>query len=54
MNDLHANTTVAKNKGNEASAYLTYIINNYASLPDYMVFLHALRYQWHNDDPMCV
>ena len=52
MNDAGANLTVAKNKGNEASAYLTYLITHYHNLPDYMVFIHGKRYQWHNDDPM--
>ncbi|KAI9653580.1 MAG: hypothetical protein M1831_005962 [Alyxoria varia] len=52
MNDAGANLTVAKNKGNEASAYLTYLITHYHNLPHYMVFIHAKRYQWHNDDPM--
>lgn len=28
------------------------MIDNYESLPDHMVFLHSLRYQWHNEDPM--
>ncbi|KAI9661535.1 MAG: hypothetical protein M1831_003057 [Alyxoria varia] len=52
MNDPKAKLTVAKNKGRESMAYLTYIIDNYDNLPDYMVFLHSLRYQWHNEDPM--
>lgn len=52
MNDPTANLTVKENKGNEAAAYLTYIIDNYDNLPDVMVFIHALRYQWHNEDPM--
>lgn len=51
-NDPEAQTTVTKNKGNEASAYLTYIITHYHNLPEYIVFIHARRYQWHNDDPM--
>ena len=29
-----------------------YIIDNYDTLPDVMVFIHSLRYQWHNDDPL--
>ncbi len=29
-----------------------YIIDHYHDLPDIMVFMHALRYQWHNEDPM--
>ncbi|KAI9713341.1 MAG: hypothetical protein M1828_001434 [Chrysothrix sp. TS-e1954] len=52
MNDPHAKMTVTKNKGNEASAYLTYIITHYHNLPDHVVFVHARRYQWHNEDPM--
>lgn len=52
MNDPDANMTVTRNKGNEGSAYLTYLITHYHNLPEYMVFLHAKRYQWHNDDPM--
>ncbi|KAK6533302.1 hypothetical protein TWF694_002255 [Orbilia ellipsospora] len=44
--------TVPRNKGREANVYLTYIIDNYHNLPDYMVFIHSLRYQWHNEDPM--
>ncbi|KAK6526725.1 hypothetical protein TWF281_009927 [Arthrobotrys megalospora] len=44
--------TVPQNKGREANVYLTYIIDNYHKLPEYMVFIHALRYQWHNEDPM--
>lgn len=47
-----SNLTVFKNKGHEGAAYLTYIISHYYALPDYVAFLHAKRYQWHNDDPM--
>ncbi len=52
VDDPRANETVAKNKGQEASVYLTYIIEHYFSLPDYMVFVHGKRYEWHTDDPM--
>ncbi|KAH8646203.1 hypothetical protein BX600DRAFT_157747 [Xylariales sp. PMI_506] len=31
--------------------YLTYIIDNYDNLPDNVLFIHASRYAWHNDDP---
>lgn len=31
---------------------LRYIIDNYDSLPDVVVFMHSGRYQWHNDDPI--
>ncbi|KAF3902997.1 hypothetical protein ABW20_dc0107222 [Dactylellina cionopaga] len=44
--------TVSQNKGREANVYLTYIIDNYYKLPEYAVFIHSLRYQWHNEDPM--
>ncbi|KAI1322163.1 hypothetical protein F5Y16DRAFT_387323 [Xylariaceae sp. FL0255] len=43
--------TVPKNKGREAMVYLTYIIDNYDRLPQMMLFLHASRFAWHNDDP---
>ncbi|KAF2837883.1 hypothetical protein M501DRAFT_936985 [Patellaria atrata CBS 101060] len=39
-----------QNKGHEAMIYLTYIIDNYASLPDVTVFMHAHRQAWHNDE----
>ena len=29
-----------------------YIIDHYDNLPDIIVFIHSLRYQWHNDDPL--
>lgn len=29
-----------------------YIIDNYHNLPDLIVFHHAHRFQWHNDDPL--
>lgn len=28
-----------------------YIIDNYDRLPEVMLFIHSLRYQWHNDHP---
>ena len=31
----------ARNKGHEASVYLTYIIDNYDFLPNAMVFIHS-------------
>lgn len=52
MDDPTANLTVAKNKGRESTAYLSFIIDHYHKLPNYMLFLHAARYQWHNEDPM--
>lgn len=36
------------NRGNEAMGYLTAIIDNYHTLPDAMVFVHAHRFSPHN------
>ncbi|KAJ5351870.1 hypothetical protein N7452_000844 [Penicillium brevicompactum] len=36
-------------RGHEASAYLTYIIDNYYNLAPYTVFIHGRAEQWHND-----
>ena len=35
------------NKGNECSAYLTYIIKYYHNLPEYTLFLHGHYEDWH-------
>ena len=47
---------VPKNKGHEAMAYLTYIIDHYDSLPGILLFLHAHRdgyyAAWHTDAPL--
>jgi hypothetical protein len=40
---------VPANKGHEAMAYLTYIIDNYANLPDVVLFFHPHRVTWHNN-----
>ena len=41
---------VPANRGHEAMAYLTFIIDNYAHLPAAgAVFVHGSRYAWHND-----
>ena len=37
------------NKGNEASVYLKYIIDNYDNLTDYTFFIHDEDYSWHHD-----
>lgn len=29
-----------------------HIINHYEDLPDFTIFMHGDRYQWHNDDPI--
>ena len=36
------------NKGQEASVYLKYIIDNYEQLPDYTFFIHDDEYAWHH------
>ncbi|KAI4936661.1 hypothetical protein J4E86_011278 [Alternaria arbusti] len=51
VNDPTAELTVPLNKGRESMVYLSFIIDNYHKLPGNILFLHAERYQWHNDDP---
>lgn len=36
------------NKGNEASVYLKYIIDNYDKLSDFTFFIHDDEYSWHH------
>ncbi|KAJ5747331.1 uncharacterized protein N7511_009027 [Penicillium nucicola] len=36
-------------RGHEASAYLTYIIDNYYRLAPYTIFIHGREEHWHND-----
>jgi hypothetical protein len=36
------------NKGNEASVYLKYILDNYDNLPDKIFFIHDDEYSWHH------
>ena len=36
------------NRGNEASVYLKYIIDNYDKLTDYTFFIHDEDYSWHH------
>lgn len=38
------------NKGHEAMAYLTYIIDAYDGLPDVSIFMHSHDATWHNND----
>lgn len=43
---------VPANRGHEAMAYLTFLIDNYAYLPAAgAVFVHGSRWAWHNDAP---
>jgi len=37
------------NKGHEAMAYLTYIIDHYDNLPDVALFFHPHKVAWHNN-----
>ena len=41
---------VPENRGHEAMAYLTFLIDNYANIPIAgAVFVHGSRWAWHND-----
>lgn len=43
---------VPANRGHEAMAYLTFLIDNYVSVPtEGAVFVHGSRFAWHNDSP---
>jgi len=43
---------VPENRGHEAMAYLTFIIDNYEHFPSAgAVFVHGSRWSWHNDSP---
>ncbi|CAM1505157.1 Fc.00g107940.m01.CDS01 [Cosmosporella sp. VM-42] len=50
VDDPSAELTVPVNKGREAMVFLTYIIDRYDSLPGSVIFHHAERFQWHNDN----
>ncbi len=39
---------IPPNRGNEASSYLQFIIERYDSLPDYTIFVHGHRSDWHH------
>ncbi|KAJ9613737.1 hypothetical protein H2204_014700 [Knufia peltigerae] len=43
---------VPENRGHEAMTYLTFIIDNYETIPSSgAVFVHGARWSWHNDNP---
>ncbi|KAI9041916.1 DUF3431 domain-containing protein [Aspergillus affinis] len=43
---------VPTNRAHEAITYLTFLIDNYFSIPHQgAVFIHGSRFAWHNDDP---
>lgn len=44
--------TVPVNRGGEAIAYLTYLIEQYGNLSDTTVFLRSLRYSEHDNNPV--
>ncbi|EME48406.1 hypothetical protein DOTSEDRAFT_67456 [Dothistroma septosporum NZE10] len=50
VDDPSAELRVSKNKGHEVMVYLSYIIDNYESLPDVSIFMHAHRFAWHNNE----
>lgn len=39
---------IPKNRGNEASVYLKYIIDNYYNLPNHLVLIHCHEFSWHH------
>ncbi|KAK5694910.1 hypothetical protein LTR97_009501 [Elasticomyces elasticus] len=43
---------VPLNQGREAMAYLTYIVDHYDELPDYMIFTHGHERSWHQMEPL--
>lgn len=43
---------VPVNVGNEASAFLLYIIEHYDNLRDYSIFLHGHEHSWHHEGSM--
>lgn len=49
VDDPNADPFVIKNKGHEVMPYLTYIIDNYDSLHNITIFMHAHNATWHNN-----
>lgn len=50
VGDTAAQYTTTINKGNEATPYLQYIIDNYNNLPKSVVFSHGHKRAWHLED----
>lgn len=46
--NLNNPLNIPVNKGNEASVYLKYIIDNYDKLTDFTFFIHDDEYAWHH------
>ena len=50
MEPTSTHLQVPANRGHEAMAYLTFLIDNYAHIPvSGAVFVHGARWAWHND-----
>jgi Protein of unknown function (DUF3431) len=53
MDDKSAKLHVPRNKGREAMAYLTYLVDHYSDLPSTIAFVHSHRdgypQAWHTD-----
>jgi len=50
VDDLSAPLHTPMNKGHEAMVYLTYILDNYNTLPDINIFMHAHQRAWHTPE----
>ena len=50
VDDPTAEYAIPNNKGHEVMVYLTHIIDHYNNLTDIIVFMHAHRVTWHNND----
>ena len=48
--DPHAALHPPRNKGHEVMVYLTYLIDHYDRLPDVVLFMHAHRWTYHNNE----
>ncbi len=48
--DMEAEHHPPKNKGHEVMIYLSYIIDHYHDLPDVVLFMHAHRWSYHNNE----
>ena len=50
VDDPSANRSVPFQRANEATPYLTFIIENYDKLPSTVVFHHADLIAWHDEE----
>jgi len=51
-NPHYTELSTPRNQGREAMPYLTYIIDNYHSLPAYTVFVHGHERAWHQPESL--